>query len=76
MNLDRETSTSGYCIKRHMLHMQPTEQMFPSNSSAQIFIDVVDRFLKKKNPVTKLLRGNTSLNCLHVHLNKNCFCLN
>lgn len=75
MNLDRETRTTGYCIKRHMLHMQPTEQMFPSNNSAQIFMDVVDRFLKKKK-VTKLLRGNTYLNCLPAYLNKNCFSLN
>lgn len=55
--------------------MQPTEQMFPSNNSAQIFMDVVDRFLKKKK-VTKLLRGNTYLNCLPAYLNKNCFSLN
>lgn len=48
MNLDRETRTSEYYIKGNMLHMQPTEQMFASNDSAQIFMDVVDRFLKKK----------------------------
>lgn len=35
VELDREVSTTGYCIKGHeMFHMQPTEKMFPGNDRA------------------------------------------
>lgn len=46
-----QRSTTGYCIEGHyMFHIQTTEQMFPSNDRAQVFLDVVaSRFLKKKN---------------------------
>lgn len=45
-----QRSTTGYCIEGHyMFHIQTTEQMFPSNDRAQVFLDVVaSRFLKKK----------------------------
>lgn len=50
VEFDREVSTTGYCIEGHyMFHTQPTEQMFPSNDKAQVFLDVVaSRFLIKK----------------------------
>lgn len=50
-----QRSTTGYCIEGHyMFHIQTTEQMFPSNDRAQVFLDVVaSRFLKKKKPKTK-----------------------
>lgn len=50
VEFDREVSTTGYCTEGHyMYHIQPTEQMFPSNDRAQVFLDVVaSRFLKKQ----------------------------